>query len=349
MELMKKVMEGIKPTDREMMAKARERVDNLTKPLGSLGALEETAVRLCGITGSMVPDVHKKTVIVMAADNGVCCEGVAAYPQQVTALMAKAMADGTAGVAVFARMLGADVRIIDVGMIEPVEYKGIINKRIRPGTANMAEGPAMTRDEAVRAIETGIEAAFDAVDLGCQLIATGEVGIGNTTSGSAVLAALEGLSPSLTTGRGAGLDDTALLGKIKVVERAIAKNKPDPADAIDVLSKVGGLDIAGMTGIYLGAAYRRVPVVIDGFISSVAALAAVRLNPLSLEYMFPSHLSAEKGGALALERLGLKPYLHLDMRLGEGSGAVLAFYILEAAASALVQMKTFEEAGIKKV
>jgi nicotinate-nucleotide--dimethylbenzimidazole phosphoribosyltransferase len=348
MELLKKVTEGIKPADREMMRRARERVDNLTKPLGSLGRLEEMAVRLCGITGSITPDVGKKAVIVMAADNGVCSEGVAAYPQQVTALMAKAMVEGTAGVAVFANLLGADLKVFDLGMKEPVDYKGIINKRIRPGTANIAEGPAMTRDEAVRAIETGIQAALDAADSGYRMIAVGEVGIGNTTTGSAVFAALEGLNPSQTTGRGAGLDDAGLSVKIRVVERALEINKPDPGDAVDVLGKVGGLDIAGMAGVFLGAAYRRIPVVMDGFISSVAALAAIRLNPLAAEYVFPSHLSAEKGGGLVLERLGIKPCLDLEMRLGEGSGAVLMFGIIEAAAAALVQMKTFEEAGIKR-
>lgn len=349
MELLKKVMEGIKPVDREMMREARERADNLTKPPGSLGDLEEIAVRLCGITGSITPDVGKKTVLVMAADNGVCNEGVAAYPQQVTALMAMGMAEGTAGVAVFARLVGADLKVFDLGMKEPVGKIGIINKRIRPGTANMAQGPAMTKGEAVQAIEIGIQAVFDAVDSGYRMVATGEVGIGNTTSASAVLAALEGIDPQETTGRGAGLDDAGLLGKIEVIRKAIAGNKPDPADVLDVISKVGGFDIAGMTGIYLGAAYRRIPVVIDGFISSVAALSAAKLNPLSLEYMFPSHLSAEKGGGPALDRLGLKPCLDLGMRLGEGSGAVLMFYIIEAAAAALVQMKTFEEAGIKKV
>ena len=349
MDLFEKVIKGIELPDRARMKEAKERVDSLTKPVGSLGRLEEIAVRLCGITGSTAPDTGKKTAIVMAADNGVCSEGVAAYPQQVTALMAKGMVEGTAGVAVFARMLGADIRVVDIGMKEPAACRGIINMRIRPGTANMAEGPAMSRDEAVRAIETGIQAVFEAADSGSRVIAVGEVGIGNTTSGSAVLAALEGLDPALTTGRGAGLDREGLAAKVRVVESAIRINKPDPADAVDVISKVGGLDIAGMTGVYLGASFRRIPVVIDGFISSVAALAAKRINPITLEYMFPSHLSAEKGGGLALERLGLKPYLDLDMRLGEGSGAVLALNIIEAAARAIKQMKTFDEIGIKRV
>jgi nicotinate-nucleotide--dimethylbenzimidazole phosphoribosyltransferase len=349
MKLLDKVNKGIRPPDRDKMKEARERVDNLTKPLGSLGRLEEIAVRLCGITGTLEPEMSKKTLIVMAADNGVYCEGVAAYPQQVTSLIARGMVDGTAGVAVFARMLDVNVRVIDIGMKEAFGCQGIVNKKIKPGTANMAEGPAMTRSEAVQAIRTGIEAVFEAAASGSQIIATGEVGIGNTTSSSAVLASLEGLDPAQTTGRGAGLDQSGLAGKIKVVERAIRENRPDAGDAIDVISKVGGLDIAGMAGIYLGAAYMRIPVVIDGFISSVAALAAARINPLSTGYMFPSHLSAEKGGSIVLERLGLKPYLDLDMRLGEGSGAVLALYIIEAAARAITQMKTFDEIGIKKV
>lgn len=346
MGLLEEIIEGIKPVDRDIMKRARERVDNLTKPLGSLGRMEDMAVRLCGITGGIVPDIHKKAVIVMAADNGVYSEGVASYPQQVTALMAKGMIEGSAGVAVFAQVVGADLFVYDLGMKKPLNHRGIIDKRIRPGTANMAEGPAMTRDETVQAIEVGIEAVSNAVGSGYGIVGTGEVGIGNTTSASAVMAVLEGIEPEKTTGRGAGLDDAGLLNKIKSVERAIIKNKPNPADAVDVLSKVGGLDIAGMTGMYLGSAYYRVPIIIDGFISSVAALAAVRLNPLASEFMFSSHLSAEKGCSLALERLGHKPCFDLGMRLGEGSGSVLMFHIIEAAAAALTQMKTFEEAGI---
>ncbi len=348
MELLKKVKEGIKPLDREIMEEASARVDNLTKPLGSLGRLEGMAVRLCGITGCLKPDLGKKALIVMAADNGVYSEGVAAYPQQVTALIAKAMVDGTAGAGVFAGMQGVRVKVIDIGMKEPLEYGSIINRRIMAGTANMAEGPAMTRNQAVQAIETGIQAVFEAVADGSQIVATGEVGIGNTTTSSAVLAVLEGLNPVETTGKGAGLGHSGLEAKVKVVERAIRINKPDPGDAIDVIGKVGGLDIAGMAGIYLGAAYSRIPVVVDGFISSVAALAAARINPLSLEYMFPSHISDEKAGKLVLERLGLKPYLDLEMRLGEGSGAVLGLNIIEAAAGMIAGMKTFDEMGIKK-
>lgn len=349
MKLLERVVKEIRPVDRTAMKGARERVDNLTKPIGSLGRMEEIAVRLCGIKGSLKPDTGKKTVIVMAADNGICNEGVAAYPQQVTTLMAKGMLDGTAGVAVFARMLGAGIRVIDIGMKETLTCPGITNRKVRQGTANMADGPAMSREEAIKAIETGIQTVFEAVDSEVGIIATGEVGIGNTTSSSAVLAALQGLDPAETTGRGAGLDQGGLETKIGVIKRALEKNKPDPTDAIDVIGKVGGLDIAGMTGVYLGSAYRRVPVVIDGFISSVAALAAIGLNPLAKEYMFPSHLSAEKGGGLVLQRLGLKPYLDLGMRLGEGSGAVLALYIIEAAARAITQMKTFDEIGIKRV
>lgn len=349
MALLKEVVEGIEPVDGDSMERAKKRADSLTKPLGSLGRMEEIAIRLCGITAGLRPDVSKKAVIVAAADNGVCKENVTAYPQEVTALMAKAMAEGTAGVAVFAKVIGADLIVYDLGMKKPIDCGAIINKRIRPGTANIARGPAMTRAEAVRAIETGVETVFDAVDDGYRLIATGEVGIGNTTTASAVMAALGGIDPEKTTGRGAGLDDAGLLEKIKVVKRAIAINMPAGDDAVDVLSKVGGLDIAAMAGMYLGAAYRRVPIVIDGFISSVAALAAAKLNPLSLEYMFPSHLSDEKGCALALEKLGHKPCFDLGMRLGEGSGAVLMFYIIEAAVAAFLQMKTFEEAGIKGV
>lgn len=348
MNLYENVMKGIKPLDSNKMNEAKERVDNLTKPVGSLGKLEEIAVRLSGITGELYPEVDKKTLIVMAADNGVYEEGVAAYPQEVTSIIAQCMVAGIAGVSVFAGLWGIDMKVIDVGIKGDETPAGLENRKIMSGTGNMAKGPAMARSQAVKAIETGIEAVFEAVDSGSRIIATGEVGIGNTTTSSAVLSVLEGLEPREVTGRGAGLDDQGLERKIKAIERAIEVNKPNPGDVMDVLSKVGGLDIAGMVGIYLGAAYRRVPVVVDGFISSVAALAAYKLNPLTRGFMFPSHLSAEKAGKLVMDRLGLKPYLDMDMRLGEGSGAVIAVQIIEAAARMMREMKTFDEMGIKK-
>lgn len=348
MELFKEVSEGIRPLDQERMKAARTRVDNLTKPVGSLGRLEDIAVQLSGIAGEMFPKADRKTLIVMAADNGVYEEGIAAYPQEVTAIIARCLTQGIAGAGVFARQWGVDLKVIDVGVKGEGDLEGIENRKIMHGTGNIARGPAMAREQAVKAIETGIRAVFDAVKEGSGIIATGEVGIGNTTTSSAVLSALEDIPPREVTGRGAGLDDMGLERKIKAIEDAIEINKPDRGDVIDVLSKVGGLDIAGLAGIYLGAAYKRVPVVIDGFISSVAALAAYRLNPLVHGYMFPSHRSAEKAGDTVLERLGLKPYLDMQMRLGEGSGAVIAMQIIEAAARMMQDMKTFDEIGIVK-
>ncbi|MBA1335448.1 MAG: Nicotinate-nucleotide--dimethylbenzimidazole phosphoribosyltransferase [Firmicutes bacterium] len=348
MELFKEVSSGIRPLDQEKMKAARARVDNLTKPVGSLGRLEDIAVQLSGITGEMFSQVDRKTLIVMAADNGVYDEGVAAYPQEVTGIIARCMIQGIAGVSVFARLWGVNLNVIDVGIKGEEELKGVENRKIMHGTGNMVKGPAMSREQAVKAIETGIQAVFEAVEGGSGIIATGEVGIGNTTTSSAVLSVLENVSPREVTGRGAGLDDMGLEQKIRTIEKAIEINEPDREDVVDVLSKVGGLDIAGMVGIYLGAAYKRVPVVIDGFISSVAALAACRLNPLAHGYMFPSHRSAEKAGDLVMERLGFKPYLDMQMRLGEGSGAIIAMQIIEAAARMMQDMKTFDEIGIAR-
>lgn len=348
MELLQHTLKGIKPLDKQKMQEAKRRVDNLTKPVGSLGRIEEMAVKLSGITGKLYPDVDKKTVIVMAADNGVCNERVTSYPSEVTAIMAKGMAGGIAGVSVFSKLSGAQIKIIDLGIKGKFSCEGIENRKIMDGTENMARGPAMTREQAVKAIETGINAVLETVEQGCNIIATGEVGIGNTTTSSAVLAVLEGLPPEEVAGRGAGLDDDGVQHKIDIIHRTIKVNNPDRRDIIDVISKVGGLDIAGMTGIFLGAAYCRVPVIIDGFISSVAALSAVRMAPLALEYMFPSHLSAEKAGKLVMDSLGLEPYLHMNMRLGEGSGAVLIFQLIEAAAAMIKEMKTFDDLGIKK-
>ncbi len=348
MNLLQKTLEGIKPLDNERMIEARNRVNNLTKPVGSLGKLEDIAVRLSGITGNLYPEVDKKMVIVMAADNGVCDANVAAYPQEVSAIIARCMVLGIAGISVFSKLAGAQLKVIDLGIKEELCCEGIENKKIMKGTNNMTRGPAMTREQAIQAVETGIKSVFEAVESGINIIAAGEVGIGNTTTSSAVLAVLEDLTPEEVTGRGAGLDDEGLRHKVEMIRLAIDVNKPDKKDVIDVISKVGGLDIAGMAGIFLGAAYKRVPVIIDGFISSVAALAAVRMASLATDFMFPSHISAEAACGIVLDRLGMEPYLHMNMRLGEGSGAALAFQLIEAAGAMIREMKTFEEMGIQK-
>ncbi|HOS70435.1 MAG TPA: nicotinate-nucleotide--dimethylbenzimidazole phosphoribosyltransferase, partial [Bacillota bacterium] len=285
--------------------------------------------------------------IIMASDNGVAEEGVSAAPQAVTALMTINFLKGITGVCVLSKHAGADIRVVDIGVGSDLEYPGLINRKVRKGTSNMAKGPAMSKEEAISAIETGIEMVSQLVKEGYSLFGTGEMGIGNTSTASAVAMAFLGCSAEEAVGKGVGLTEEGYASKKSVIERAISINKPDPYDPIDVLSKVGGFDIAGMTGCFLGAAYCRVPIVIDGFISAAAALAAYRINPLVRDYIIPSHLSAEPGYSLVINEIGLEPLLDLNMRLGEGSGCPLAFNIIEAAEAIISDMATFEEATIR--
>lgn len=347
MELYEKTKAGIKPAHGDSMKKAAERLDKLIKPIGSLGKLEELAVKISGITGKQNNSFEKKVTIVMAADNGVVEEGVSAAPQEVTALMTINFLKGVTGVAVLSKHAGADIRVVDIGIGSDLEYPGLIVRKVRKGTSNMAKGPAMSREEAVKAIETGIEMVSQLVKEGYSLFGTGEMGIGNTSTSSAVAMAFLGSSAEDTVGKGVGLTEEGYSNKKSVVERTISINKPDPNDPIDVLSKVGGLDIAGMAGCFLGAAYYRVPIVMDGFISSAAALTAYRINPLVKDFIIPSHCSEEPGYKLIIDEIGLKPMLDLNMRLGEGSGCPLAFNIIEAAEAVISQMATFEEATIE--
>ncbi|HRS21804.1 MAG TPA: nicotinate-nucleotide--dimethylbenzimidazole phosphoribosyltransferase, partial [Clostridia bacterium] len=313
----------------------------------SLGKLEDIAVKISGITGKQKNSFEKKVTIIMASDNGVAEEGVSAAPQAVTALMTINFLKGITGVCVLSKHAGADIRVVDIGVGSDLEYPGLINRKVRKGTSNMAKGPAMSKEEAISAIETGIEMVSQLVKEGYNLFGTGEMGIGNTSTASAVAMAFLGCSAEEAVGKGVGLTEEGYASKKSVIERAISINKPDPYDPIDVLSKVGGFDIAGMTGCFLGAAYCRVPIVIDGFISAAAALAAYRINPLVRDYIIPSHLSAEPGYSLVINEIGLEPLLDLNMRLGEGSGCPLAFNIIEAAEAIISDMATFEEATIK--
>ena len=336
----------IERLDEAVMEKARERQALLAKPPGSLGKLEDISVKLAGICGEMFYDAGKRCVIIMSSDNGVFEEGVAAAPQAVTYAQTLNFTKGITGVAVLAKQFGADLIIVDVGIDADIDHPMIRNKKIRKSTWNLARGQAMTYDEAVRAILVGIETAVDAAGEGYKLIGAGEMGIANTTSSAAVLCALTGIDAEKTVGKGAGLNEEAYRHKINVVRTAIANNKPDPADPIDVLAKVGGFDIAAMAGVYIGGAIMKVPVVIDGFISIVAALAAARLAPLVKEYMFASHASFEQGYVHAAEALGVEPCLHLDMRLGEGSGCPIMFAVIDAACAVIRNMGTFAEAQI---
>ncbi|MCL1993795.1 MAG: nicotinate-nucleotide--dimethylbenzimidazole phosphoribosyltransferase [Spirochaetes bacterium] len=336
----------IQGLDRDAMEKAQLRLDSLAKPPGSLGRLEDIAVRLAGISGRQFYDAGKRCVIIMAADNGVVEEGVAAAPQAVTHAQTLNFAKGIAGVSVLAKQFNTDLIIVDVGVNSGLSHPLVKNKKIRKGTWNIAGGAAMTHNEARQAIMAGIETAVEAVAQGYTLLGAGEMGIGNTTTSAAVLSAFTGLPVEQSAGKGAGLNEEAYRHKIDVIKKALRDNKPDPADPVDVLAKVGGFDIAAMAGIYIGAAYMRVPAVIDGFISMVAALAACRLNPAVKDYMIASHASFEQGFSHAARAVGLEPHLNLAMRLGEGSGCPIMFAVIDAACAVMQNMGTFEQAAI---
>jgi len=343
------ILINIPSPSKSILEQAKTHLDNLAKPPGSLGKLEEIAARLCAISGNLSPSIAKRCVIVLAADNGVIAEGVASAPEEVTAIQTFNMLEGVAGINVIAKQFDTDLFIVDMGINADLTHPRLIDKKIRKSTGNIAKQMAFSRHEAQRAIETGMELAFDAKESGYQLIGVGEMGIGNTTTSSAVLAALLGLAGkdiAGVVGKGAGLEEAAFRKKVKVVQTALQLHQPSRNDPIEILHKVGGLDLAAMTGVYLGAAYSRVPVVIDGFISVVAALCAAKLNPQALEYMFASHHSFERGYTFAIEELGLKPGLHLEMRLGEGSGCPLMFALMDTALAVLKNMATFESGNI---
>lgn len=348
MNALEETIQGIRGLDADMMETAQTRIDSLIKPVGSLGKLEDIAVRLCGITRSLHPEVERKAVITMAADHGVYAEGVSGNPQEITMAQTLLFEQGLTGVCAIAAVTGTSVTAVDIGIKgELPEQSGVIRRKVKHGTDNMAEGPAMTREEAIRSIEVGIEMAAREAERGTQLIGTGEMGIGNTTPSTAMLAVFSGCDPFEITGRGAGVGEGGISRKAAVIRKAIDVNRPDAADGLDVLSKVGGLEIGGMAGVMLGAAAHRIPVVIDGYISSVAALLAAALEPKAKAYFFASHASAEPGGKLASELLGFEPMLHMDMCLGEGSGAALAFPIFDAALSMMTRMATFADVGMK--
>jgi nicotinate-nucleotide--dimethylbenzimidazole phosphoribosyltransferase len=332
---------------RETAAREAQRhLDALTKPPGSLGRLEEIALRLAALTGRP-PRVTAPVILTLAADHGVVAEGVSAYPQSVTAQMVENFLHGGAAVNVLARQVGARVVVADFGVATPLgSPAGLVVRRIGAGTANMARGPAMTGAQAEAAIEAGAALAAEAIAEGADLLGTGEMGIGNTTAASAITAAITGAPADLVTGHGTGLDEAARGRKIEVVRRALSVNAPDPADGLDVVAKLGGFEIAGLVGVILAAAARRVPVALDGFIAGAAALVAVALAPQACHALFASHRSAEPGHARALAWLGLEPYLALGMRLGEGTGAALFVPLARAAAAVYGEMATFKSAGV---
>ncbi len=348
MELLERTIAEIGELDQSIMEQAKVRLDNLTKPVGSLGDLEKLAIKLAGIRGELYPDFNQKVHIVMAGDHGVAGEGVSAFPQEVTTQMVHNFINNGAAINVLAAEVGAELRVVDIGMIDTIDDQTLIQKKIKNGTDNMVYGPAMTEIEAVRALEVGIEVAHKAIDEGANLISTGEVGIGNTTPSSAILAVLSDLDLKEIVGIGTGLDSKGLNNKINTIEKAIKTNTPDPQNALDILAKVGGLEIAGMAGVMLGAASRNTPVILDGLISTAAALIASQLSPELRDYLIPSHKSSEPGHIKIYEKLGLEPFIDLKMRLGEGTGAVLAIPFVEASISILKNMATFEEAGVSQ-
>jgi nicotinate-nucleotide--dimethylbenzimidazole phosphoribosyltransferase len=333
--------------DTATAAAAQTRQNRLTKPTGALGQLEDLSIRLAGITGNPRPKFEHKGVIVMAEDHGVAKEGVSAYPSEVTPQIVLNILRGGAAVNVLARLTGARVTVVDVGVaFDFDEAPGLVRRKVARGTRNMLVGPAMSIAEAEEAIQVGLDVVSGEIEKGLDLVATGEMGIGNTTASAAITAVLTGLPVAMVTGRGTGIDEDGLRRKIDVIERAIEVNTPNARDPLGVLAKVGGLEIAGLVGVILGAAVRRVPVVIDGFISSTAALVAFHLDPAVKPFLIASHQSVEVGQKAIWEQLGQKPLFDLGLRLGEGSGAVLAFHLIEAAVRILNEMATFGEAGV---
>lgn len=345
--LLQELIERVRSVDDAFSATAQDRLDSLTKPPGSLGKLEALAARVAVVQRDVRPSAAPAAVVLMAGDHGVVSEGVSPYPQDVTWQMVANFSAGGAAINQLAGHVGAKLVLVDVGVAaDTAGFPGVRQDKVRPGTANMAEGPAMTREEAARAVLTGALVAAELAADGVLVIGTGEMGIGNTTAAAALTAALTGAEPASVVGRGTGLDDAGVARKAEVIGRALAVNRVEELDPLGVLAAVGGLEIAGMVGTMLGAAEAGVCVVSDGFISGAAALVALRLCPSAVGYIFPSHRSAEPGHTVVLEALGLEPVLDLDMRLGEGTGAALAIGIIGAACSVMSGMATFAEAGV---
>ncbi|MBE7434207.1 MAG: nicotinate-nucleotide--dimethylbenzimidazole phosphoribosyltransferase [Anaerolineales bacterium] len=347
--MFEEIVGQIQPLDQAAMDAARERQNQLTKPTGSLGRLEELSIQLAGIRRKPLPSIKEKAVIVMAGDHGVVVEGVSAYPQEVTPQMVLNFLNGGAAINVLARHAGARVVVVDVGVANdiPSANANLIRRRVGSGTMNLAQGPAMRREQAEESIQSGIEVALTEISKGADILGTGDMGIGNTTPSAAIACALLKVTAKEIAGRGTGVGDEGLKRKIAVIEKSLKVNRPDTNDGIDVLAKVGGFEIGGLAGVMIGAASRNTPVMVDGYISTAAALIAVSLAPECRQYLISAHCSQEKGHGLMLQWLGLKPLLELDMRLGEGTGAVLGISMAEAACKLLSEMATFGEAGVR--
>ncbi len=348
-ELLSNTIEKIRPLDGDAVAQAGARQDQLTKPQGSLGRLEELSVRLAGIQGKPIPQIKHKAIITMAGDHGVVAEGVSLWPQEVTAQMVYNFLGGGAAINVLARQVGARVIVVDMGVAADLAPDAqLLSRKVAPGTGNIFLGPAMTAEQAIKAVETGIEIVAAEVARGLDIVGTGDMGIGNTTASSAICAVITGKPVAEVTGRGTGVAGKQLAHKREVVKKALDVNRPNPKQPLDVLAKVGGFEIGGLAGVMLAAAAYRIPVVIDGFISGAAALIATALVPEVVDFLIAGHVSAEAGHRVLLRHLGLKPLLDLNMRLGEGTGAALGIFLAEAAARVLAEMPTFTEAGVSE-
>ena len=345
--MLQSIIAKIEGLDEAAMAAAKARQDMLTKPAGSLGRLEELSIQLAGISGQEIPVIKDKVIITMAGDHGVVEEGVSAFPQEVTPQMVFNFLYGGAAINVLAKHVGARITIVDMGVAAEMEaHPLLVDKKVARGTANMTKGPAMTRQQAEEAILAGVEVVEAEIAKGLDIVGTGDMGIGNTTPSAAIAAALTGIEPAKLAGRGTGVDDEGLKRKIDAIERALELNKPDPKDGLDILIKVGGFEIAGLVGVILGAAANRKPVMVDGFISTAAAMIAVTIAPEVRAYLISAHRSQEYGHSQMVDWLGLKPLVDLDFRLGEGTGAALGITFAEAACKILAEMATFAEAGV---
>jgi nicotinate-nucleotide--dimethylbenzimidazole phosphoribosyltransferase len=346
---LKERLAAIQPLKKGFFDQAQARLDQLTKPRGSLGQLEEIAKRYVAIVENIRPRIHKKMIYTFAGDHGVAAEGVSAYPKEVTPQMVYNFLRQGAAINVLAGHAGAKVVVVDIGVDHAFgSAEGLVIRKVARGTGNIIRGPAMSRKQALQAVFVGLEMADHAKSQKADLVGTGDMGIGNTTPSSAILAAVTGLPVNQVTHRGTGIDDAGLVRKIKVIEKALKVNSPDSRDPLDVLAKVGGFEIAGIAGLIIGCAAYRIPVVVDGFISTAGAMIAVALNPRTREYLFASHQSVEVGHQFMWEYIGQKPLLNLSLRLGEGTGAALAMSIIEASVKVLNEMATFSEAGVSE-
>ena len=348
MSLFNETISGIGRLDNAVMAKVQKRLDNLTKPQGSLGRLEELAKHIAGITGKESPTLKHKVIFTLAADHGVTEEGVSAYPKEVTSQMVYNFLRGGAGINVLAKQVGARVIIVDIGVAEKLSTSGHKDCKINLGTRNFTKGPAMSREEAIKSIDIGIRLVEEEISKGIDIIGTGDMGISNTTPSSAITAVFTDCRVEDVTGYGTGINESGWAKKVESIKKGIAVNKPDASDPIDVLAKVGGYEIGGIAGVILGAARHRIPVVIDGFISGAGALIATRLAPQAKDFIIASHCSQERGHKYALYHMDLKPFLDLNLRLGEGTGAALAMSLCESSVRILNEMATFGEASVSE-